>query len=77
MAGEDGKCSCGCGKSTLVKVRIPAITITIDRDRWAEEGGSEPDNDAVRRTVVEYVSSSVADLSMFEATAASVKIAHR
>ncbi|MFE2104337.1 hypothetical protein ACFXAF_00455 [Kitasatospora sp. NPDC059463] len=77
MAVEYGKCTCGCGKSRLVKVRIPAITITVDRDRWAEEGGSTPDSDAVRKTVVDYVCSSVNSLSCLEAAEAIVKIASK
>ncbi|WP_327068755.1 hypothetical protein [Kitasatospora sp. NBC_01302] len=77
MAGEYGKCACGCGKSRLVKVRIPAITITVDRDRWAEEDGAGPDGGAVRKSVVEYVCSSVTDLSMLEVTEATVKIGDR
>ncbi|MFD7738027.1 hypothetical protein [Kitasatospora sp. NPDC059800] len=77
MAVEDGKCSCGCGKSRLVKVRIPAITITVDRDRWAEEDGAGPDGGAVRKAVVEYVCSSVPDLSMLGVTGATVKFGDR
>ncbi|MGW2539653.1 hypothetical protein ACWC5I_01935 [Kitasatospora sp. NPDC001574] len=77
MAVEYGKCACGCGKSRLVKVRIPAITVTVDRDRWAEEDGAGPDGSAVRKAVIEYVCSSVCDLSMLEVTEAIVKIGDR
>ncbi|MFF9644759.1 hypothetical protein [Kitasatospora aureofaciens] len=61
----------------MVKIRIPAITITVDRDRWAEEDGAGPDGNAVRKSVVEYVCSSVTDLSMLEVTEATVKIGDR
>ncbi|MFJ1932650.1 hypothetical protein ACIOGZ_08245 [Kitasatospora sp. NPDC088160] len=77
MSVEYGKCSCGCGKSRLVKVRIPAITITVDRDRWAEEGGSAPDSGTVRKSVVEYVCSSVSNLACLEAAEAIVNISDR
>ncbi|MFE3578159.1 hypothetical protein [Streptomyces vinaceus] len=77
MAVEYGKCPCGCGKSRLLKVRIPAITVIVDRDRWTEEDGAGPDNEAVRASVIEYVCSSVEWLPMFDATGATIKVATR